>query len=160
MVETRPPKGKKIPPPSPFRKKVREEDLAVPEIGDRFKDYTTGKVFIVKKVAEDGTVVMAGEEGLKRRIIGLETLNQVCEKMGGKKASKKVSSLNPVLRVLFQVARTLESWRQLPGLLASFKLTRRLKRPQILDNPWLDGLFSLMLAIRTEGLKTLFHKDA
>ena len=83
MAETRSPKGKKITLPSPSQQNAKEEDLSLPEMGDRFKDYTTGKILIVKRVnKKDGSVIMAAEDGPERRIIGVETLFRVCEKIG------------------------------------------------------------------------------
>jgi hypothetical protein len=60
-----------------------EEDLSLPRMGDRFKDYTTGKIFIVKRINKrDGSVIMAADACPGRRLIGVETLLRVCEKLG------------------------------------------------------------------------------
>ncbi len=51
------------------------------KIGDRFKDKTTGKIYIVKMEIDDGTFFLEGENGLGRRLIGKESLKRTCEKL-------------------------------------------------------------------------------
>ncbi len=51
------------------------------KIGDRFKDKTTGKIYIVKMEIDDGTLFLEGENGLGRRLIGKESLKRTCEKL-------------------------------------------------------------------------------
>lgn len=50
------------------------------KIGDRFKDKETGKIFVVK-VADKNEVLLVGENGLGRRLTGVDSLNQTCEKL-------------------------------------------------------------------------------
>ena len=51
------------------------------KIGDRFKDKTTGKIYIIRSEADNGTLFLEGENGLGRRLIGKENLEQTCEKL-------------------------------------------------------------------------------
>ena len=48
--------------------------------GDRFKDKETGKIFVVK-VVDKNEVLLVGENGLGRRVTGVNSLNQTCEKL-------------------------------------------------------------------------------
>ena len=48
--------------------------------GDRFKDKETGKIFVVK-VVDKNEVLLVGENGLGRRLTGVNSLNQTCEKL-------------------------------------------------------------------------------
>ena len=50
------------------------------KIGDRFKDKETGKIFVVKVVGKN-EVLLVGENGLGRRVTGVNSLNQTCEKL-------------------------------------------------------------------------------
>ena len=50
------------------------------KIGDRFKDKETGKIFVVKVVDKD-EVLLVGENGLGRRLTGVDSLNQTSEKL-------------------------------------------------------------------------------
>jgi len=50
------------------------------KIGDRFKDKETGKIFVVK-VVDKNEVLLVGENGLGRRLTGVNSLNQTCEKL-------------------------------------------------------------------------------
>ena len=50
------------------------------KIGDRFKDKETGKIFVVK-VVDKNEVLLVGETGLGRRLTGVNSLNQTCEKL-------------------------------------------------------------------------------
>ena len=40
------------------------------KIGDRFKDKTTGKIYIIKTEIDNGTLFLEGENGLGRRLTG------------------------------------------------------------------------------------------
>ena len=60
---------------------VRKGGSAVLKIGDRFKDKTTGKVYIIKTEIDNGTLFLQGENGLGRRLTGKESLRQTCEKL-------------------------------------------------------------------------------
>ena len=46
---------------------VKKGDGAVLKIGDRFKDKTTGKIYIIKMETDNGTLFLEGENGLGRR---------------------------------------------------------------------------------------------
>jgi len=50
------------------------------KIGDRFKDKETGKIFVVK-VVDKNEVLLVGENGLGRRLTGVDSLNQTSEKL-------------------------------------------------------------------------------
>ena len=51
------------------------------KIGDRFKDKTTGKIYIIKSETDDGTLSLEGENGLGRRLTGKESLERTCQKL-------------------------------------------------------------------------------
>ena len=52
------------------------------KIGDRFKDKTTGKIYIIIRMEIDnGTLFLEGENGLGRRLTGKASLKQTCEKL-------------------------------------------------------------------------------
>jgi hypothetical protein len=51
------------------------------KIGDRFKDKTTGKIYIIRSETGNGTLFLEGENGLGRRLIGKESLKRTCEKL-------------------------------------------------------------------------------
>jgi len=51
------------------------------KIGDRFKDKTTGKIYIIRMETDNDTVFLEGENGLGRRLIGKESLKRTCEKL-------------------------------------------------------------------------------
>ena len=55
------------------------------KIGDRFKDKETGKIFVVKVVDKD-EVLLVGENGLGRRLTGVDSLKQTCEKLKDKES--------------------------------------------------------------------------
>ena len=55
------------------------------KIGDRFKDRETGKIFVVK-VVDRNEVLLAGENGLGRRLTGADNLKQTCEKLEDKES--------------------------------------------------------------------------
>ena len=52
------------------------------KIGDRFKDKTTGKIYIIRMEMGNDTLCLEGENGLGRRLTGKRSLNQTCEKLG------------------------------------------------------------------------------
>ena len=60
---------------------VKKGDDAVLKIGDRFKDKTTGKIYIIKMEIDSGTLFLEGENGLGRRLTGKESLRRTCEKL-------------------------------------------------------------------------------
>ena len=60
---------------------VKKGDAAVLKIGDRFKDKTTGKIYIIKMEINNGTLFLEGENGLGRRLTGKESLRRTCEKL-------------------------------------------------------------------------------
>ena len=49
------------------------------KIGDRFKDKATGKIYIFRMEADDNTLLLEGENGLGRKLIGKRNLKQTCE---------------------------------------------------------------------------------
>jgi hypothetical protein len=51
------------------------------KVGDRFKDKTTGKIYIIRMEMDDNTLRLEGENGLGRRLTGKETLKRTCEKL-------------------------------------------------------------------------------
>ncbi|HMK52047.1 MAG TPA: hypothetical protein VK551_06030 [Thermodesulfobacteriota bacterium] len=51
------------------------------KIGDRFKDKATGKIYIIRLETDNGTLLLEGENGLGRRLIGKESLELTCEKL-------------------------------------------------------------------------------
>jgi hypothetical protein len=51
------------------------------KIGDRFKDKTTGKIYIIKMESDNGTLFLEGENGLGRRLTGKSSLKRTCEKV-------------------------------------------------------------------------------
>jgi hypothetical protein len=60
---------------------VKKGDGAVVKIGDRFKDRTTGKIYIIKMEIDNGTLFLEGENGLGRRLTAKESLKVTCEKL-------------------------------------------------------------------------------
>jgi hypothetical protein len=53
------------------------------KIGDRFKDKTTGKIYIIRMELGKDTLFLEGENGLGRRLTGKESLKRTCEKLEG-----------------------------------------------------------------------------
>jgi hypothetical protein len=51
------------------------------KIGDKFKDKTTGKIYIIRMETDNDTVFLEGENGLGRRLTGKKSLKQTCEKL-------------------------------------------------------------------------------
>ena len=60
---------------------VKKGDGAVLKIGDRFKDKTTGKIYIIRMESDNNTLCLEGENGLGRRLTGKENLRRTCEKL-------------------------------------------------------------------------------
>jgi hypothetical protein len=60
---------------------VRKGGGAVLKIGDRFKDKTTGKIYIIRSETDNGTLFLEGENGLGRRLTSKESLRRTCEKL-------------------------------------------------------------------------------
>jgi len=61
---------------------VKKGDRTRMKIGDRFKDKTTGKIYIIRMEMGNDTLRLEGENGLGRRLTGKRSLNQTCEKLG------------------------------------------------------------------------------
>ena len=53
------------------------------KIGDRFKDKTTGKIYIIRMEIGNDTLFLEGENGLGRRLTGKASLKRTCEKLEG-----------------------------------------------------------------------------
>jgi len=51
------------------------------KIGDRFKDKTTGKIYVMRMEIDNDTICLEGENGLGRRLTGKSSLQQTCEKL-------------------------------------------------------------------------------
>ena len=51
------------------------------KIGERFKDKTTGKVYIIRMEIGNDTLFLEGENGLGRRLTGKQSLKRTCEKL-------------------------------------------------------------------------------
>ena len=51
------------------------------KIGDRFKDKTTGKIYILRMEIGKDTLCLEGENGLGRRLTGKASLKETCEKL-------------------------------------------------------------------------------
>jgi hypothetical protein len=51
------------------------------KIGDRFKDKTSGKIYIVRIEMGNDTLCLEGENGLGRRLTGKASLKRTCEKL-------------------------------------------------------------------------------
>ena len=60
---------------------AKKGDGVVMKIGDRFKDKTTGKIYIMRMEIGSDTFFLEGENGLGRRLAGKESLKQTCEKL-------------------------------------------------------------------------------
>ena len=60
---------------------VKKGDGVIMKIGDRFKDKTTGKIYIIRSETDNGTLFLEGENGLGHRLIGKESLKRTCEKL-------------------------------------------------------------------------------
>ncbi len=62
-------------------KEVKGGNGAMMKIGDRFKDKTTGKIYILRMEIDNDTLYLEGENGLGRRLTGKQSLKQTCEKL-------------------------------------------------------------------------------
>jgi hypothetical protein len=62
-------------------REVKKGDGAMMKIGDRFKDKTTGKIYILRMQIDNDTLCLEGENGLGRRLTGKQSLKQTCEKL-------------------------------------------------------------------------------
>ena len=51
------------------------------KIGDRFKDKTPGKIYILRMEVDNDTLCLEGENGLGRRLTGKASLKRTCEKL-------------------------------------------------------------------------------
>ncbi len=60
---------------------VKKGGVAVLKIGDRFKDKTTGKIYIIRMEMGRDTLCLEGENGLGRRLTDKANLQQTCEKL-------------------------------------------------------------------------------
>jgi hypothetical protein len=60
---------------------VNKGDGTMMKIGDRFKDKTTGKIYIITMEMNDDTVCLEGENGLGRRLTGKKILQRTCGKL-------------------------------------------------------------------------------
>ena len=60
---------------------VKKGDGTMMKIGDRFKDKTTGKIYIMRMEMDNDTFFLEGENGLGRRLTGKQSLKQTCEKL-------------------------------------------------------------------------------
>jgi hypothetical protein len=55
------------------------------KIGDRLKDKSTGKIFVVRMM-DKNEVLLEGENGLGRKLTGVDSLKQTCEKLEDKES--------------------------------------------------------------------------
>jgi hypothetical protein len=62
-------------------REVKKGDGAMMKIGDRFKDKTTGKIYIIRSETHNGTLSLEGENGLGRRLTDKERLERTCQKL-------------------------------------------------------------------------------
>jgi len=60
---------------------VKKGDGTMMKIGDRFKDKTTGKIYIMRMEMDNDTFFLEGENGLGRRLTGKQSLKRTCEKL-------------------------------------------------------------------------------
>ena len=60
---------------------VKKGEAAMMKIGDRFKDKTTGKIYIIRMETDNDTLFLEGENGLGRRLTGKQSLKRTCEKL-------------------------------------------------------------------------------
>ena len=60
---------------------VKKGDDVMMKIGDRFKDKTTGKIYIIRSETDNGTLFLEGENSSGRRLIGKKSLRRTCEKL-------------------------------------------------------------------------------
>jgi hypothetical protein len=69
------------PQPVVVSQEVRKGECAMMKIGDRFKDKTTGKIYIIRMEMDNDTFCLEGENGLGRRLTGEVNLKRTCEKL-------------------------------------------------------------------------------
>jgi hypothetical protein len=62
-------------------REVKKGGGAMMKIGDRFKDKTSGKTYILRMEMGNDTLCLEGENGLGRRLTGKENLRRTCEKL-------------------------------------------------------------------------------
>jgi hypothetical protein len=62
-------------------REVKKGDGAMMKIGDRFKDKTTGKIYIIRMEIDNDTLCLEGENGLGRRLTGKASLKRTCERL-------------------------------------------------------------------------------
>ena len=62
-------------------REVRKGEWSLMKIGDRVKDKTTGKIYIVRMDIGNDTLCLEGENGLGRRLTGIASLKRTCEKL-------------------------------------------------------------------------------
>jgi hypothetical protein len=62
-------------------REVKKGGGAMMKIGDRFKDKTSGKTYILRMEMGNDTLCLEGENGLGRRLTGKASLNRTCEKL-------------------------------------------------------------------------------
>jgi hypothetical protein len=63
---------------------LKKGDNPLMKIGDRFKDKITGKVYILRMVSDDNTLLLEGENGLGRRLTDEKRLEVACDKLDDK----------------------------------------------------------------------------
>jgi hypothetical protein len=62
-------------------REVKKGGSATMKIGDRFKDKTSGKTYILRMEMGNDTLCLEGENGLGRRLTGKENLRRTCDKL-------------------------------------------------------------------------------
>jgi hypothetical protein len=60
---------------------VKKGDGTLMKIGDRVKDKTTGKIYIIRTEIGTDTLCLEGENGLGRRLTGKASLKRTCERL-------------------------------------------------------------------------------
>ena len=65
-------------------KEVKKGDRVLMKIGDRFKDKTTGKIYVIRMKSDNNTLCLEGENGLGRRLTGKENMKVTCERLEDK----------------------------------------------------------------------------
>jgi hypothetical protein len=60
---------------------VKKGDGAMMKVGDRYKDKSTGKIYIIKMEIDRDTLCLEGENGLGRRLTGKQSLKHTCEEL-------------------------------------------------------------------------------
>jgi hypothetical protein len=64
-----------------FSPEIKKGGAAMMKIGDRFKDKTTGKIYIIRMEIDNDTLCLEGENGLGRRLTGKASLKRTCERL-------------------------------------------------------------------------------